>query len=161
MRINILYTGRWLNTYSHDILLLSNPLVDTSFRTWSQWLWWMGGPCWSVLSVWVAYCKQSLAFSQRVSEAQGPDLPGSTPCGHAFLCSQLPGKPPSPPGPWWLDLSLGWPSGSSAAVRSCGGLSSVDSLTCRQGDESFPSGWRPPSPALHTYKHTNENTPSN
>lgn len=29
---------------------------------------------------------------------------------------QLPGKPPSPPDPWWLDLSLASPSGSSAAV---------------------------------------------
>lgn len=170
---------------------------------------------------------------------------------------QLPGKPPSPADPRWLDLSLGWLSGSSAAVlltkqtstkknnvrntahfsnrsrcsityswqvsfvsthisawshplksimlykpassksnflingflgicghyrvicivcvcvcvcallvnlfvcintvpvRSCGGLSFADSLTCRQGDESFPSGWPPPSPALHTCKHTN------
>lgn len=43
-------------------------------------------------------------------------------------------------------------------VRSCGGLSSAGSLTCRQGDGSSPSGRPPPSPTSHTFKqqHFNE-----
>ena len=39
-------------------------------------------------------------------------------------------------------------------VRSCVGLSSADSLACRQGDESSLSGWPGPSPAVQTYTHT-------